>query len=72
LKHIPILRTFNETHEKEAHSSTRSYFHQQQIPSSGHEVRPINNLFRPRDCIRLLVSLTVVQVYYYYYYYSQS
>jgi hypothetical protein len=28
--------------------------------SSGHEVRPINDLFRPHDCIHLVVSLTVV------------
>jgi len=30
--------------------------------SSGHEVRPINDLFRPHDCIRPVVSLVVVQV----------
>jgi hypothetical protein len=26
------------------------------FPSSGHEVRPINDLFRPHDCICLVVS----------------
>jgi hypothetical protein len=29
---------------------------------SGHEVRPINDLFRPYDCICLVVSLIAVQV----------
>jgi hypothetical protein len=28
--------------------------------SSGHEVRPINDLFHPDDCIRLVVSFMVV------------
>jgi hypothetical protein len=31
--------------------------------SSGHEVRPINDLFRTHNCIRLVVSLIVVQVF---------
>jgi hypothetical protein len=31
--------------------------------SSGHEVRPINDLFLPHDFIRLVVSLMVVQVF---------
>jgi hypothetical protein len=31
--------------------------------SSSREVRPINDLFRPHDCIRPVVSLTVFQVF---------
>jgi hypothetical protein len=31
--------------------------------TSGHEVSPINDLFLPHDCIRPVVSLTVVQVF---------
>jgi hypothetical protein len=31
--------------------------------SSGHEVRPINDPFRPHYCIPLIVSLTVVHVF---------
>jgi hypothetical protein len=34
--------------------SSSSYFY-----SSCHEVTPINNLFRPQDCVRLEVSLIV-------------
>jgi len=30
--------------------------------SSGHDVRPINDLFRPHDCIRPVVSLIIIQV----------
>jgi hypothetical protein len=30
---------------------------------SGHEFRPTNDLFRPHDCVRLVVPLTVVQVF---------
>jgi len=31
--------------------------------SYGHEVRPINDLFQPRDCIRVVVSLAVLQAF---------
>jgi hypothetical protein len=38
--------------------SSSSYYY-----SSGHEVRPINDLFGPHYCIRLVVSLMVVHVF---------
>jgi hypothetical protein len=31
--------------------------------SPDHEVTPINDLFRPHDCIPLVVYITVVQVF---------
>jgi len=34
-----------------------------ELSSSGHEVRPINDLFRPHDCIRSVVPLMVIQVF---------
>jgi len=33
--------------------------------SSVHEVRPINDLFRPHDSIHPVVSLTAVQVFFF-------
>jgi hypothetical protein len=36
---------------------------------SGHEVRPINDLFRPHDYIHPVLSLTVVQVFFFFFFF---
>jgi hypothetical protein len=40
--------------------------------SSGHEVRPINNLFCPHDQFSVAVSFMVVQVVFFFFFLSSS
>jgi hypothetical protein len=44
-------------------SENASWHLQSSSSSSGHEVIPINDLFRPHNCTHPIVSLTVVQVF---------
>jgi hypothetical protein len=54
IKHESVLMLFLRARQKNIYTC--------KIPSSGHEVRPINDLHQPHDCILLVLSLMVIQV----------